>query len=125
MIHTTLGRSEVLARSRGTRAGTTSLFDAQSAAFDLLTLEAFFGSVSLVGGDHFDEAKATRLLGMRITHDLALLNLAVFFKKPSYLGLGEAGVDARDEEVGAGVDGTVIITALRSGIILGSTDSKN
>jgi hypothetical protein len=65
------------------------------------TLKAFLGRISLVGCDHLDESKAARLLGVRITHDVALLDLAVLFEETCDLFLGERGVDASDEEVRA------------------------
>jgi len=55
-----------------------------------------------------------------ILHDLALLDLAVLLKEAADLGLLEARVDAGDEEVGAGVDGALIV--LVAAIVLdGST----
>lgn len=66
---TALGGSEVLARSRGTRTTATGLLDAEGAALDDLALEAFLGSIGLVGSGHVDEAKATGLLGVRVEHD--------------------------------------------------------
>jgi hypothetical protein len=75
------------------------------------TLKAFLGRISLVGCDHLDESKAARLLGVRITHDVALLDLAVLFEETCDLFLSERGVDASDEEVRARVAALVIIVA--------------
>ena len=47
---------------------------------------------------------------MRITHDLALLDLAVFLEEARNLSLAQLGVDASDEQVGARVDGTIVTT---------------
>lgn len=48
---------------------------------------------------------------MGITHDLALLDLAVLLEHLGDLGLAQAGMDASDKEVRAGVDGSVIIVS--------------
>lgn len=101
--------TKVLARGWGTRTGTTSLLDAQGTAFDNLTLKTVLGSISLLSGHHLDEAKATRLLGVGIKHDLALLDITVFLEETSDLLLGQARVDTGDEEVGAWVDCTIIL----------------
>jgi hypothetical protein len=45
---------------------------------------------------------------VRIAHDVALLDLSIFFEKTSYVNLSEARVDASDEEVGSRV-GTEIV----------------
>lgn len=106
---TTLGRTKVLARGGRTGSGTTGLLNAESAALDDLALETILGGVGHVGSDHLDEAEATRLPGVGVLHDLALLDLAILLEEAGDLGLLETGVDAGDEEVGAGVDGTIVI----------------
>lgn len=115
--HTSLRRTEVLAGRGRARASAAGLFDAHSAAFDDLALEAFPGGLSLFGGDHFDESKSTRLLGVRVSHDLALLNLTILFKHLGDLSLRQTRMDTSDKEVGAGVNGTIVIL-LRAGCIL-------
>jgi hypothetical protein len=109
--------TEVLARGRRARAGTTSLLDAQSAAFNDLALKTLLGGIGLLSSDHLDETKATRLLGMGIKHDLALLDITVFLEETSNFGLSETRVDAGDEEVGAWVDRAVILRS--SAFVLG------
>lgn len=106
---TTLGRTKVLARGGRTGSGTTGLLNAESAALDDLALETILGGVGHVGSDHLDEAEATRLPGVGVLHDLALLDLAILLEEAGDLSLLETGVDAGDEEVGAGVDGTIVI----------------
>jgi len=49
---------------------------------------------------------------------LALLNLSIFLEQARDGCFGEAGGNASDEEIGAGVDSTIII--LRSRVVLGS-----
>lgn len=115
---TTLGRTEVLAGGRGTGTGTASLLDAESTAVNLLSLETLLGSISLVGGDHLDEAEAAGLLGVGVTHDLTLLNLAILLEEARDFRLGQARVDASDKKVGARVDGAIVITALGSSIVV-------
>jgi hypothetical protein len=101
--------TKILARCRSTRARTTSLLNAQGAAFDNLTLETFLGSISLLSGDHFDETEATRFLGVWVKHDLAFLNLTVLLEETSNFSLRETRVDASDEKVRARIDGTIIL----------------
>jgi hypothetical protein len=91
--------TKVLARGWGTWAGTTSFLNAQGSAFNNLTLKAFLGSVGLLSGDHLDETKPARLLGMRIKHDLALLYITIFLEETGDFGLRETRMDASDEEV--------------------------
>lgn len=78
-----------------------------------LTLEALLGSVSLVRGDHLDEAEAARLLRVRVTHDVALLHLAILLEQALDLLLAEARVDASYEEIGAWVAAVVVSTVWR------------
>lgn len=85
--HTTLGWAKVLSWSRSTRTRASSLFDAQGAALNDLTLKTFLGRIGLLSSHHLDKAKTTRLLGMRVKHDLALFNIAILFKVASHLGL--------------------------------------
>ena len=75
-------------------------------------MKTLLGGVGLVSSDHLDEAKAARLLGMRVAHDVALLDLAVLLEQTSDLLLAQAGVDASDEEVGAGVAAAILSTRL-------------
>jgi hypothetical protein len=100
--------TEVLARSRRARAGTTSFLDAQSAAFNDLALKTLLGGIGLLSSDHLDETEATGLLGVGIKHDLALLNVAVLLEKTGDLLLRETRVDTSHEEVGSGVHGSII-----------------
>jgi len=119
---TTLGRPEVLARSRGTRTGTAGFLDAQGATLDDLALETLLGGIGHVRSNHLHESKPTRLLGVGIAHDLALLNLAVLLEEARNLSLGQLGVDASDEKVGSRVDGAVITAVIAHlGVALGST----
>jgi len=101
--------TKVFARGRGTRTGTTSLLDAQGTTFDNLALKTILGSIGLLSGHHLDEAKATRLLGVGIKHDLTLLDITVLLEKTSDLLLRKTRVDTGDEEVGAWVDCTIIL----------------
>jgi hypothetical protein len=100
---TSLGRAKVLAGGRGSGSGATSLLNAQSAAFVDLALETRLGSVGLLASDHVDEAEATRLAGVRIAHDAASLDITVLLEQATDLLLGQAGVDAGNEKVGARV----------------------
>lgn len=106
---TALGRSEVLAGGRSTGLATASLLDAQGAALDDLALQALFGSISLLSRDHVDKAEATRLLGVGIDHDRAVLDIAVLFEQTRDVGLRQTRVNTSDKQVGASVDGTLIL----------------
>jgi len=87
-----------------------------------LTLKTFLGSISLLGSDHLHETKATRLLGMGIKHDLALLNIAVFLEETGNFNFSETRMDTGDEEVGAWVDSTIILRWTT--IVLGRTTGQ-
>lgn len=106
---TSLGRAVVLARGGCTWARTTSLLDAECPALVNLALQTLLGGVSLVRRHHLDEAEAARLLGVRVAHDVALLDLAVLLKETCDLLLAERGVDAGDEQVGARVAALVVL----------------
>ena len=114
--------TKVLARGWGTGAGTTSLLDAQGSALNNLTLKSLLCGISLISSDHLDETEATRLLGMGIKHNLALLDVAVFLEETGDFLFGKARVNTSDEEVGARVDGTVILG--RATFALGRTTSN-
>lgn len=108
-ICTSLGWPEVLARGRGPGLRAASLLDAQGATLDRFTLESLSGCISLIGGDHLDETEAARLLAVRVTHDLGLLDVAVLLEHLGDLGFRQTGVNASDEEVRAGVYGAIVV----------------
>jgi hypothetical protein len=111
-ILTALRWTVVLARSRSARTGATSLLNAQSPALMDLTLKALLGRVSLLSGNHLNETKAARVLCVRVAHDVALLDLAILLEETGDLFLGERGVDARHEQVGARVATTRLVIFL-------------
>lgn len=106
---TTLGRTEVFARSGSARTATTGLLNAESATLDNLALQALLGSIRLLGRHHLDETEATRLLSVRVDHDRAVLDIAVLLEEAADVGFGEARVDAGDEQVGSGVLGALLV----------------
>jgi hypothetical protein len=108
-VLTSLGGPEILAGSRGARTSPTSLLNAQCATLDRLTLETFPGSLSLFRGYHLNKAEATGLLGVRVSHNLALFDITILLKHLGHLGLGELGVDASDEKVRSGVDSAIVV----------------
>lgn len=79
-------------------------------------METIAGGISLLRSDHLDEAEATRLSAVGITHDLALLDFAVFLEKSADLFLGQLRMDARNEQVRSRIDGSIVPGAT---IILG------
>jgi hypothetical protein len=122
----TLGRTKVLAGSRGTGTAATSLFDAESATFDHLALQTFLGGIGLLRRHHLDEAKPTGLLGVRVDHDGAVLHITVLLEQARDIGLGQARVDTRNEKVGASVDGALLIiidglTGVNRSTVIGAT----
>lgn len=104
-----LGRSKVLAGCRGTRTGSACLLDAQGTALNLLALQALLSGLGLIGCDHLDKAKSTRLLCVGVAHDLAFFNVAILLEHLGDLSFGQLGVDAGNEKVGARVDSTVVV----------------
>lgn len=120
---TSLGRAEVLAGGGSAGTSTTGHLDAKSSALNDLTLETILGSLSLLGSNHLDETETTGLASVGVLHDLALLNLAVLLEETGNLSLLESGVDASNEEVGAGVPGTILLTTLGLALVLGRSTS--
>jgi len=53
---------------------------------------------------HLDKAETARLSRMRVTHDVALLNLAVLFKQSGDFLFGEARMDTSHKQVRSGID---------------------
>lgn len=106
---TSLRRAKVLARRGSTGAGTTSLLDAERPTLDDLTLETILGGVSLVRGHHLDESEASGLLGMRVSHDLALVDLSVLLEDSRNFSFRQFGVDTSHKQVGARVDRLVVV----------------
>lgn len=121
-LPTSLWWSKVFSRSWGTRTSTTSLLNAQGSTFNDLTLQTLLGSISLIRGNHFDETKATRFTGVRVTHDLALLNITILLKETRNLFFEKTWVDTSNEKVRAWVDCTIILRAW-STIVLWSAAS--
>lgn len=123
---TTLRRTEVFARGRGTRAAAARLLNAKGAALDHLTLETFLGSVGLLTSGHVDETETTRLLGVGVQHDGAVLDVTILLEQARNIGLGQTRVDTSHEQVGAGVLGALLIFFLRGqmGLAQGSRTAE-
>lgn len=100
----TLGGTEVFARSRGSRAGAPRLLDAEGPALVDLALKGVLRGVRILGADHLDEAEATALACVWVTHDVALFDSAVLLEEDGDLFFGQTRVNASNEEVGALVD---------------------
>ena len=116
LIHTSLGRSEVLSRSWSPGPGASSLLNAESTTLELLALESFLGGIGLFRGSHLDKAKTARFFGVRVAHDLALLDLAILLEETVDFGLSQFGMNAGDEQVRTGVHGT-IVAVFRTAVI--------
>lgn len=99
LLLTSLRRAKILARGRRAGASSASLLNAQSSALNFLALQTLLGGLSLIRGDHLDESKSTRFLGVRVAHDLALLNVTIFLKHLGDLSLRQTRVNASHEEV--------------------------
>jgi hypothetical protein len=71
-------------------------------------LETFASGISSLGGDHLDEPKAARVTRVRISHDIALLDLSIFLEETCHVNLTETWVNAGDEEVGSRVGSEIV-----------------
>ncbi len=98
---TSLRWTEVFAWSRRTRPAATRLLDAQCPAFMNLALQCLLGGVGLCCRHHLNEPEATALAGVWILHDVALLDGTVLAEECLDFILGQLGVNAGDEEIGA------------------------
>jgi hypothetical protein len=76
-------------------------------------LQSFLGGIGLLWSDHLNEAKTARLLCVRITHDVALLDFTILLEEASDFFLAEAGMNPSHEQVGARVACTVIFIHAR------------
>jgi hypothetical protein len=85
-------------------------------------LQTLLGSISLLSSNHLDETETTRFLGVGVNHDGAVLNITVFLKKTGDVGFSQTGVDASDEEVGAGILGALLIVEGLAGIRRGTEE---
>lgn len=76
-------------------------------------MQRFFGGVSLIGGDHLDEAEATALPSVWVLHDVALFDLTILLEEAGNFFFAQSRVDTGDEEVGSWVSraGLVIVVA--------------
>lgn len=129
---TSLRRPEVLAGSRGSGSAAASLLDAQCPTLKDFTLETLLGAVCLFKGRHLHEPESARLLGVRIKHDLAFLDLTVLGEEAGDIVLSETRVDTGHKQVCASVSSpslsrravvstaTLTVGHVRSGI-LGTT----
>jgi hypothetical protein len=63
----------------------------------------------LLTSAHVDETESTRLLGVRVEHDGAVLDIAVLLKETRNVGLGQTRMDTSHEKVGAGVLGALLL----------------
>ena len=113
---TSLRRTEVFAGSWSAWASTTGLLDAESPALIHLTLERILGGIGGLSGVHLHEPEATALTSVWVTHNVALLDIAVLPEEFGDLLFGETWVDARDEEVGAGVGRTALSSIVLVGL---------
>lgn len=68
-------------------------------------MKARLGGVGLLAGGHVDETETTGFAGVRVAHDAASVDIAVLLEKTADLLLGQTGVDAGNEKVGARVGG--------------------
>ena len=111
-VLTSLGRAEVFSGSWCARTSATSFLDAQGASLNVFALQSLFRSVGLLVGYHLDETESTRLLGMRVKHDRAVLDIAVFFEEAGDIGLGKTRMNSSHEKVRATVERFVIVVSV-------------
>ena len=96
---TSLWRAEVFTWRWGPWSASPSFLNAQSATFDVLTLETFLCCIRLIGSNHFHKAEATGLLGVWIFHDGTSLNFTVLLEHAHDVLLVEARMDASNKEI--------------------------
>lgn len=125
MLITSLGWTKVLSGSGSSWSGTTSLLDAESAAFVDLALKTTLGGVGLLGCDHLDETETTRFTSVRVAHDAASLDITVLLKETTDFILGQTRVDASDKEVGARVGSLLLIFVVATRLGWGRTTVVN
>lgn len=116
--HTSLGWTEILARSWRARASTTSLLDRERTALVDLALQSLLGGIGLLSRHHLNEAEASALASVWVAHDVALLDLSVLLKQARDLVFGQAWVDTSDEQVGSWVDGLAVAIAATAAAVL-------
>jgi len=61
---------------------------------------------------------------VRVTHDLAFLDIAVLLEHLGHLGFRETRMNTRDEEIGARVDGAVVVVIPRARRGLRATEGE-
>ena len=86
MLLTSLGWTEILARGGSARFTTAGFLDAESAALHLFTLKSFSCCISLIGSHHLDETETTRLFGVWVDHDRAILDFSIFLEHAGDVG---------------------------------------
>jgi hypothetical protein len=95
----------ILAWSGSAGAIAARLLNAQSTTFEVGSVQAFDGSLSLLSASKLDKAKSTGVVGVRIAHNVGILDVAKFLEGSDEILISDAGSDASDEEVGARVFG--------------------
>lgn len=74
-------------------------------------MKARLGGISLLAGDHVDETETTGFAGVRVAHDAASIDIAVLLEKAADFLLGQTGVNASNEKVGARVGSFFFVLA--------------
>lgn len=120
---TFLWRAVIFAWGGRARTISASLLDAQCAALEIGAVELSNGCFGLLGGSKFDEAKATRVVRVRIAHDVSILDLSKLFESMDELVIANARGNASDEEVGARILGARV-GDIASRVLRGSTCSS-
>ena len=108
--------------STGTRA--TSFLNAQGSTLNNLALKAFLGRIGLLSSHHLDKSKSAGFFGMRVEHDLTLLNRTILLEQTCNLLFRETRVNASYKQIGARVDGAIILRR-RATIILGAAVDRS
>lgn len=104
---TSLGWSKVFSWSWRSGTASPGLLNAQGSTLEDLALQALLSAIGLLKSGHLDESESTGLLGVRVQHDLALLNLTILGEETGYVIFSKTRMDSSHEEVGTSVGGTI------------------
>lgn len=102
---TFLGWTMVLARSWSPWTVATSLLNTHIATLEVVSVQGFDGGLSLLSEGKFDEAKTTRVVGVRVTHDVSVLHLSILLEERDEFIISDARCNSSDEEIRARVFG--------------------
>lgn len=87
----------VFARSGSAWAIASRFLDAQRASFEVCAVKGLDGGFSLLSACKLHKTKATRVLAMRVAHDVCILDVAIFGKLLDEFVITNARSNSGDE----------------------------